>query len=179
MSLFNMLHGFNPLAGVFLNMLGLEPNDCGRFRDAYLWKDEGGLRIHVYTRNGGGNRDEYRPVFEKLRQHHLYERDFDDDFDSTYATIVFHLPQKAKTIKGLDILAEEKLPKDKFKDTLAALKGDTPKELPRDVDEEKLKPVLEQIYELFVKEAGVPAMPEPGVQVITFNGTKESNKKEA
>lgn len=64
----------------------------GRFRDAWLNSD--GMEIHIYTRNGGGNREEYWYVFKILRSHPQYLRDIDDEFDSTYATIVFRVPDK-------------------------------------------------------------------------------------
>lgn len=62
----------------------------GRFRDIYL--NEDGTEIILYTRNGGGNREGYWHIFDMLRKHPLYVRDYDDDFDCTYAYIVFKVP---------------------------------------------------------------------------------------
>ena len=88
MSMYNMIHGQNPLSVIYLKMLGLSPDDVGRFRDCYLNGDE----IAVYTRNGGGNRESYEEVFAELEEHENYLRDEDDEFDCTYATIYFSIP---------------------------------------------------------------------------------------
>ena len=65
----------------------------GRFRDAWVEPDaDGQLLIHVYTRNGGGNRADYAPVNADLAAHPLYVRDADDSFDPTYASFWFRVP---------------------------------------------------------------------------------------
>ena len=87
----NILHGRNHHAGVILAMLGLNESDFGRFRDAHVAEGE----IAVYTRCGGGNREDYEEMFESLSQHPRYLRDKDDDFDSTYATIYFSVPAES------------------------------------------------------------------------------------
>src|SRR3990167_8100409 len=92
MSLYNLLHGNDNNARIVLAMLGLEPEDCGRFRDA--WIEEDGKHLIVFTRNGGGNREEYQPVIDTLAKHPNYVTDFDDDFDCTYASIRFTVPEK-------------------------------------------------------------------------------------
>lgn len=99
MSLYNLLHGVNPLAGIWLTMLDLKPDDVGRFRDCYLARDDETkeLQIHIYTRNGGGNREDHWGVFDRLSNHPMYLRDWDDDFDSTYATIAFKIPDGFKS----------------------------------------------------------------------------------
>lgn len=53
MSLYNMIHGMNPMSDLLLAALGLTRDKVGRFRDCY-WNGE---HICVYTRNGGGNRE--------------------------------------------------------------------------------------------------------------------------
>ena len=85
--MYNMLFGENELADDLLKMLNLTKEDCGRYRDCYL--DEKGEKIIVYTRNGGGNREYYEEVFDKLSSHTNYLCDYDDDFDCTYASIEF------------------------------------------------------------------------------------------
>lgn len=95
MSLYNVVCGTNQLARVLLASLGLPSHATGRFRDCYLQRDAGGaLEIHVYTRNGGGNRPDFVDVTKFLRQHPLFLRDFDDPSDSTYASYVFALPDE-------------------------------------------------------------------------------------
>lgn len=107
MSMYNIVHGVNEFAGVWLEVLDLKTADAGRFRDCYLqpvadigeWqKAGGGFEIHLFTRNGGGNRADHEEVTRRLRAHSLYLRDFDEAFDSTYATYVFRLSDFAKYV---------------------------------------------------------------------------------
>ena len=90
MSMYNLLHGVNPLAPVLLKILGITEEDCGRFRDIHL--NEDGTKIILYTRNGGGNREDHQHIFDKLRKHPGYLKDYDDNFDNTYAYIEFTVP---------------------------------------------------------------------------------------
>ena len=92
MSFYNMLHGTNPLAGPLLGLLGFTPDQFGRLRDVYLVEHEGDLRIAVFTRCGGGNRESYQSVFDWAETQPGYIRDYDDDYDCTYATIEFAIP---------------------------------------------------------------------------------------
>lgn len=89
MSLYNMLFGVSNAAQLLMAALGLKAADVGRFRDCYLTADG---EIAVYTRNGGGNREDYQSVIDLLALHPCYLRDADDDFDCTYATIYFRVP---------------------------------------------------------------------------------------
>lgn len=96
MSLYNMLFGTNPAALFLIGALELETEKypTGRFRDIYFENEKGGEpKVILYTRNGGGNREDYQDVFEALEKHPLYITDYDDDFDSTYAYIEFKAPQ--------------------------------------------------------------------------------------
>lgn len=108
MSLYNMMFGYNPLAGVTLSALNLTPNDIPRFRDAYFDAEED--RLVIYTRTGGGNREYYGapdgydnedyegPFNEDLENHSDYLFDEDDDFDCTYAYFYFRVPEAFKPI---------------------------------------------------------------------------------
>lgn len=98
MSLYNQILGFHPFAKHLISMLGIHPNEYGRFRDIYLKKDEEKLKIIVFTRNGGGNREQYQSVFDKLSKHPNYLKDYDDDNDSTYANIEFSIPNEYQQI---------------------------------------------------------------------------------
>jgi len=118
MSLYNMLFGRNPLSHLLLSMLGLDESMVGRFRDCYLKKDGEGFEIVVFTRNGGGNRQDYEDVTSLLRSHPSFVKDFDDDFDCTYASYVFKVPEKFKaTADELATLGaqSDKTPMEKFK----------------------------------------------------------------
>ena len=89
MSLYNMLFGVNPSSDKLLSLLGKTREDFGRFRDVYV-DDE---FIVVHTRNGGGNRDDYKYVFDEMSEHPWYSHDVDDDYDCTYANIYFKVPE--------------------------------------------------------------------------------------
>lgn len=109
--LYNALFGRNPLAETYLAALGLLPEDVGRFRDAYVYNGE----ICVYTRNGGGNREEYQPVIDKLKHHPLYLRDTDDAFDNTYCTIYFSIPESWLDVLKTHSVIEDVIPENRWK----------------------------------------------------------------
>lgn len=105
MGLYAMLFGQGDNADELLGLLGLTRNDFYRYRDCYR---EGDL-IAVYTRGGGNNRECWEGSMcaddnhlsscvvsaqSKLREHPLYEKDEDDDFDNTYATFYFRFPDE-------------------------------------------------------------------------------------
>lgn len=92
MSLYNMLFEENENADELLKMLKLSRPDFGRYRDVFLNKD--GSEIIVYTRCGGGNREEYYYMFDKISKHPCYVRDEDDDYDSTYCYLYFDVPKE-------------------------------------------------------------------------------------
>lgn len=97
MSMYSLMFGQNRASGVLLSMLRLTAAEVGRFRDCFLQRAESGaLEIVVYTRNGGGNREDYESVTSFLRAHPQYLRDQDDDFDCTYASYVFSVPEEFK-----------------------------------------------------------------------------------
>jgi hypothetical protein len=102
---------------LLLQILGVPT--VARFRDAWVEKgDDGEPVIAVYTRQGGGNRECYcdadpeTPEFraqhipsdcyaacnEELARHPLYIRDADDDFDATYATFYFRVPEQFREV---------------------------------------------------------------------------------
>ena len=100
MSLYNLVHGVNPMSGILLAALG-NP-DVPRFRDCYL----DGENIAIHTRTGGGNRETYElggsyqeeynpdgPFNDDLRALPGFIRDEDDEFDATYATFYFAIPE--------------------------------------------------------------------------------------
>ena len=92
MSLYNMLMGFNPACVIILPMLGRTREEYPRFRDCYV-TDEG--NIAIYTRVGGGNRNcGYGE--EDLYEDENYLTTYDDEYDSTYGTYEFKVPEKWK-----------------------------------------------------------------------------------
>ena len=91
MSLYNMVHGFNPACILFMPMLGRKQDEYPRFRDCFLSSDH--KHIEIYTRVGGGNRNcGYGE--EELYEDPNFIETYDDDFDNTYGTYVFKVPEK-------------------------------------------------------------------------------------
>ena len=90
MSFYNMLFGKNSYSTIVLAILGMKECDIERFRDCSIDINE--KQISIYTRTGGGNRDDYPN--EILTSNKNYKYDEDDDFDSTYATYYFNIPEE-------------------------------------------------------------------------------------
>lgn len=92
--LYNALFGWNPACVMLAPMLTDEnPQQFfPRFRDCYLSDDKN--HIEIYTRVGGDNRDDYADEIEKLCSMPTYVSDEDDDFDCTYATFTFGVPDE-------------------------------------------------------------------------------------
>ena len=125
MSLYNMIYGANPATFFILPMLGKHPDEYPRFRDCFVGKisrseelDEFNIPklqmdsydepiITVYTRTGGGNREEYVEQNAKMSSHPNYIKDYDDSFDSTFALFEFSVPEKWKN--DYDLIKEGKL----------------------------------------------------------------------
>ncbi len=118
--LYNALFGVNPIADTLLFTLGYTRADCGRFRDCYIEND----KIVIYTRNGGGNRDDYEDVFEAMSQHPCYLGDYDDDYDCTYAHIAFSFPEDYKNeLTALASNSQSITPSEKWTNLLASLEN--------------------------------------------------------
>ena len=115
MSLYNTLFGKNEDTPILLGMLGVNQEYFGRFRDVELIND--GTIIRAFTRIGGGNREDYEDTWEEIRNHILYLKDYDDDFDCTYAYIEFSIPDyyketAKKMFKGEPISFKDKFEKE-------------------------------------------------------------------
>lgn len=99
MSLYNMIQGVTQAVFFVMPMLGEEhPETYPRFRDCFLKDDdhpEYDDFIHVYTRVGGNNRG-CGFGEDELIQHPNYVTSFDDDFDNTYASYIFSIPDEWK-----------------------------------------------------------------------------------
>ncbi len=118
MSLYNMLFGISEAAPLLLAALGLTKDDVPRFRDCYIEDGE----IVIYTRTGGGNREEYEGSNAELAQHEHYLRDIDSDYDSTYAEFYFQFPPElAKDLKALEDANETHTPSEKWAALFATL----------------------------------------------------------
>lgn len=92
MSLYNMLFGTNEDTPVLLGIIEVNKEYFTRFRDIELTK--AGEVIRVFTRIGGEYRKVYKETWQKIRNHKLYIKDYDDSFDETYAYIEFSVPER-------------------------------------------------------------------------------------
>ena len=92
--LYNMMFEWNQSCVLLAPMLTDENPQYffPRFRDCYLSDDK--EHIEIFTRVGGGNREEYEDEIEDMRSMPTYVSDYDDDFDCTYATFVFGVPDE-------------------------------------------------------------------------------------
>lgn len=100
MSLYNMIMGVNTTLVLFvMPMLGRSHREYPRFRDVFIGdKGTPGTegKIIIYTRSGGGNREDYEKEHAELRASPHYAFDFDNDFDNIYANWVFNVPDQFK-----------------------------------------------------------------------------------
>ena len=86
---YNVVHGYNPGCLFLMPMLGKTECEYPRFRDCFY---EDGL-IAIYTRVGGPNRGQGYGE-DELYQDPNFVRTYDDDFDNTYGTYLFRVPEK-------------------------------------------------------------------------------------
>lgn len=115
MSFYNMINGVNPAAFLILPMLGEKhPDDYPRFRDCFV-KDNN--EICVYTRVGGENRN-CGFGEEELYNHPNFLRTEDDDFDSTFGSYYFSVPEEWKEDYEKIIAGNIKGTSDKYKERL-------------------------------------------------------------
>lgn len=115
MSFYNALFGENEETPVLLGMLAVNKEYFNRFRDVDLI--EGGTKIRVFTRLGGENREGYKETWSKIRKHNLYIKDYDDNFDCTFAYIEYNIPEQfketaKKMFKGEPVSFSDKLEKE-------------------------------------------------------------------
>jgi hypothetical protein len=109
MSLYNLLFGKNPQSALLLAVIGLKEHDVPRFRNVFVGERDGKPTIDVYTRMGGGNRghwDSYEGdagpdcscpgcrASYFMRAVAGFRYDEDDDFDCTYRTFVYAVPEE-------------------------------------------------------------------------------------
>jgi hypothetical protein len=85
-----MFFGMNQNTELILALIKLKKCDIERFRDCDI--DYSSREISIYTRTGGGNREDYPN--ELLLDNSYYKYDEDDEYDSTYATFYFEFPKE-------------------------------------------------------------------------------------
>jgi len=104
------MHGTTQATFYILPMLGKHPDEYPRFRDCFLSDsehEEYNNFIHIYTRTGGGNREGYLEENQEMRQMSGFVVDFDDSFDSTFASWVFKIPEQWKA--DFDLIVKGKI----------------------------------------------------------------------
>lgn len=121
MSLYNMVYGFNPACLLFMPMLGRKQDEYPRFRDCFLSEDT--KHIDIYTRVGGGNRGCGYGEEELYKDENFVET-FDDDYDNTFATYRFKVPEKWQV--DFNLILDGKL-KEVSDDYVACVKNIFPK----------------------------------------------------
>jgi len=181
MSLYNMLCGVNPATPIILSLLKLTEADFARFRDICIAAD--GKTITVYTRLGGGNRQHYQQVLDRLKAHPLYVRDYDDDFDNTFANVEFKAPgdEQAAVLAKLAALPQvgSEHPSAKMKRILEQMK----EHKPGDVMSPEVANALRVGEALISQVAGLPpghrgeVSNEHGGVVLVSGGTGHVNIK--
>jgi hypothetical protein len=93
-----MVFGTSGWPNEIMSMYGLRPEMIGRFRDHWVERDgDDALILAVYTRNGGGNREEYAGNNAAMQALPTYIEDADDNFDNTYATFRFRMTREQIT----------------------------------------------------------------------------------
>lgn len=173
MGLYNILHGVNPASLILLRALDLRhhklnPNGSwptGRFRDMHLSGE--GDKLILFTRNGGGNRDCWEaeecgdassPEFHdpdclvyvnwKLTTHPLYIKDYDDDFDCTYASFEFRVPESLDHLLDEILKAQGGAPRpfhERFLEVMDEIKSMSREQLEQDP---RFKPLIDIVKKI-------------------------------
>jgi hypothetical protein len=170
--MYNALFGMHPAAGELLRILKIDPLEAGRFRDCFPSQD--GTKIVIYTRCGGGNREAYRFVFENLRLHPLYVRDWDDEFDSTYASIEFKVPEEhAEIVATLSQNFDCTPPEEKWKTSLKDLADGKQTDVT-----ERAKSISAQLFEK-MKTGDGGTIGDNNLEVFTPENFEEVKKRMA
>lgn len=100
--MYNTLFGVNEMASVCLSIIDQNIIDIQRFRDAVAIKDDNGYKIEILTRTGGDNRLKYPN--KELKKNKNYIKDWDDEYDPTYAHYLFSVSKDVEEIVKWDYI---------------------------------------------------------------------------
>jgi hypothetical protein len=183
-SLYEMLFRRHPAGPEILAYgLGLDFSKIGRLRDCYPVQPplgEVGV-VHVLTRTGGGNRSQYVEEDNYLRSSPHYIKDYDDEYDSTYAIFEFSTPESLKQLKELyesmtatdpakrDAMFYKHTLKERFEQATKELQDPNSKEGKRIL--EASRPIMDQLKSAMSGEPGAP-------KIITIDGGDLNEKLE-
>lgn len=152
MSMYDFMSGGpHPLAGLFINIVGLGTRAFPRLRDAHLVLIDGEPVVRVLARTGGGNRSDHEAMLSALREHAGFRSDDDCGHDSTYAEICFNVPAKiseqAREIAAL--LGDFPKFQTRFQSDLARIEGKEPPWKPKEVSEQEVEQLQKAVDSLF------------------------------
>lgn len=185
--MYSMVSGSNPVAPYLLEMVGIQPGLCGRYRDCAILPDGDGHLVVILTRNGGGNREDHQEAHEYLAGQPGYLRDYDEAFDETYASYEFSWKKQAtpafKTIglsEELMPFAEEKLvaeqgflekPMERYRRLIESI-SDPESEEGKAVME-RTKPLQRALGQIFAGEAQGVTMVEISEDRVVVDGHQQ------
>lgn len=108
MSMFDLVIGNSGFPLPIIDVIYEVPlNQVARYRDHWLERSgEDTLILAVYTRMGGGNREDYAEQIKAIHQTPNFLSDDDDAYDSTYSTLRFGL-RKSDFFKRLHAVEAE------------------------------------------------------------------------
>jgi hypothetical protein len=145
--MYTNIHGVNPDTDRLLEILKLTKEQTGRFRDAFL--NSAGDKITIFTRNGGGNREAYGEINKALAAHPCYIRDYDDEYDCTYALFEFSVP--AVNSEECAVMAPDTEPlslKEKSDAFMKVMDGMTPEQMRTDPRTKPMIDILDKIHNM-------------------------------
>lgn len=150
-NMYNIMHGEDPNASLYLNWLDLNcREDLPRYRDIHLNSD--GSLLFMLTRSGGSNREDYRLIHAILARHDCYLGDADDSYDSTYAVFTFRVPPIfADQAKALATGVEPPTLKELTRRAAKEIGMMTPEQLRAHPRYSQLADVIEEINEKLLK----------------------------
>lgn len=92
MSLYRQLFGENENADKILDLIDINRDNFGRYRDCWLSPD--GTIATVLSRIGDGNRENYEYIYANLKLHIRYKGYKEDEKDPTYVYFYFEIPDR-------------------------------------------------------------------------------------
>lgn len=94
MSLYNLTFGVHERSNEILSILSLKQIDIDRFRDVCISEIDDQLLICICARIGGSYRPHHEECINKLRNHSLFVKEHDVDYDKTFVYFYFKVPAK-------------------------------------------------------------------------------------
>jgi hypothetical protein len=160
-----MSRGPHPLAGLFMNLAGLDVRSVPRLRDAHLEVEDGVPALRVLCRAGGSNAADYVEELDLLMSHpNIISRE-DCGVDSTYCELWFtYRPEFHEPLARVaELLPMPPKFSDAFPHYLSAVQSNTP------------FPWLRQLSEEEVHEANTILQEMLNSLMVPVEGTEEES----